>query len=144
MSFWNCEQWSNLRCNVSVLSPTGWIYDISHSYPLAFFVSGGLCALASCILHFVPVFHETKFSEESESSHEKKSTLERTFCNTYPKLCNQDICHQKIISFSSQVDTPQRDWTHVLAGARETDVWVLVLSQYCTPHLGPVSGNYIY
>ena len=107
---------------INFLSPKGWIYDISHSYPLAFFVLGGLCALASCILHLVPVFQETTFSEDS--SNEKKTTLENTTHNKYPKLCYQDLCHQKIISsklHSPQVDTPE-DWRQVLAGARETDV----------------------
>ena len=63
------------------------MYDISHSYPLAFFESGVLCALASYIVHLVPVFQESTFSEES--SQEKKTILE----NKYPRLCPQDLCH---------------------------------------------------
>jgi len=99
---------------------------MSHSYPLAFLVSGGLSALASCILFLVPMFQEN-VSISEESSSDKKMTLEETFFDNckYPKLCHEDLRLQKIICLKLQtwqIDTLQKDWTQVLAEAKETDV----------------------
>jgi hypothetical protein len=66
-------------------------------------------------------------SISEESSSEKKMTLEERFSNNckYPKLRHEDLRLQKIICFKLQtwqIDTLQRDWTQVVAEAKETDV----------------------
>lgn len=113
-------QWFTKRLTL-LCSPSGWIYDKSHSYPLAFLVSGGLCALASCILFLIPMFQETLKSEEYSS--EKKATSEQRL-----KLPHQELCLQKITCFKLQVDSLQKDCTRFFAEAKESDVWFCCLN----------------
>ena len=47
-------------------SIAGWIYDVTHSYDIAFFSAGAVTLLSTCLMFLVPLFQDRSLSKRKE------------------------------------------------------------------------------